>query len=100
MAQGAGRQDKADFYCYWLLLPTVLYGSPWPSDLFKVGYFKCFLSLTEYLHDNAHNYMFCRAQNNFRTVAGHDDRPKKCLLNQVLFSDRLKEGEKRELILV
>ena len=47
-----------------------------------------------------HCATFARAQNNFSTVAGHDDRPKKFFPYQVSFSDRLKWGAKRELILV
>ena len=42
-----------------------------------------------------------RAQNNFGTVARHNDWPKKFLLVQILFSDRSKKKvEKREIILV
>ena len=45
-----------------------------------------------------------RVQNNFRAVAGHDDRPKKLLIGSSLFSDRSKYngggGGGNQLILV
>ena len=44
-----------------------------------------------------------RAQNNFRAVAGHDDRPKKFLIGSSLVSDRSKYrggGGGSQLILV
>lgn len=47
-------------------------------------------------------YLFIfRAQNNFWTVARHDDWPKKFSLGQIWFSDQSqKKVEKREIILV
>ena len=40
------------------------------------------------------------AQNNFWTVARHNNQPKKFLLGQVLFSDQSKSSGKNELILM
>ena len=37
-----------------------------------------------------------RAQNNFQAMAGHDDRPKKCLVASSLVSDRSKYRVYRE----